>query len=704
MSAIDHAQSTGRGRALPPWPTAVIVLAGLAVLAVAIIDPFAIFTARAAWFAAMAGVAVLLLGAFAAIGHRLFGLMVGTLVVGGAAQLYVTAPAYYSTLNLPPSGEEIAVYLFVLVQALVSYAVLRRTWRPGLAGRIATALGWPAIVLLFSVTVVFAYPIVIFMILDQMSTYAVNIAIGALLVIINLATLAAIVATAPKGLVIPSRSGWLLALVALFLALTLATTIFAFQRVVHVADELAYLFQARTYAGGALWVPALPEALQDAFAHYLLDTENGRWISVFTPGWPAVLALGVLAGAYWLVNPILGVVCILLGYRLLTRVTDDRTAAIALLLMAISPWFVAMSASLMPHTLTLVLVLFAWCTLLSVDQRGPASAAVLSLAAGLAMGWLFFSRNLDGLVIGTVTGAYLLFHSTKTRRPGVVAGYALGCIVSGSLIFAYNAYFTGDPLQTPLSVYLERIWIGGSNAFGFGKNIGPPVGWGRLELWPNEHSLLEGFWSSFNSMNVLHTDFMGWSIGSLAFFWAFVIWGQKSRWDWFMLAVIAATIISHLFYWFSASYYVGARYWFMTFFPLVFLSARGVTTIEARLEAAGIYQVRPAVNALVLTLCAFSVVVFLSYRDATRYYQHRFQDDHYRSLEIPGGQNRPAPLVIVSEYSETASFLFLNDPWFPGDKPVFATDLGLPRNRDVIAAFPDRPVIYYNESTGEFSN
>ncbi len=673
------------------------------IAAFALFDPVGVLTSRAAWFLFMVATALALFALFEGFGRRELGLMIGALTLGGAAQLHVTRSCCSSTLIAPGLNEEAAMYLIVAIQGVFSFRVVRRHLSADAYGRALRALGRFRLLLWLSLGVAFSYPVMIFVKYQQMDLYALHLFFGALLIVINGLTLLGIALTSPPRLRLPRRASLLPVFATVFLAFAVVMALFAFERVAHVADEFAYVFQARTYAGGSLWVPAPPPEIVAAFDYYLLDTHEGRWISAFTPGWPAVLTIGELLGASWLVNPVLGVVCLLLGYALAREVSDAVTAAVTVLLLALSPWLIAMSASLMSHTLGLALVVFAWTALFAIAPRlGLAGAVTACFVAGLAMGWLFLTRNLDGLVVGALTGLYLFVHSASTRRAGIIVGYGSGCVATGGLIFLYNAYFTGDPLRTTLSDYYARYWGEGANAFGFGQGVGTPETWGDLVLWPQEHSLAEGIINALNAINVLHTDLMGWGIGSLALFWAYLVWGEKQRFDGFLLVVAAGIVIAHLFYWYNSFDYIGARYYFLTVFPLAYLSAKGVLAVAARLRAAGFETAHFGLGAALFALCGFSVVVFLSYRGVTRYYEHRFLDDDYRSLTIPVDTAQPAPLVIVSNFEREVDYLFFNDPHLRPNRPVFAKDLGTEGNRDLRAFFSDRPVLYYNERAGEF--
>ena len=91
----------------------------------------------------------------------------------------------------------------------------------------------------------------------------------------------------------PRSSRWILLVCALAALATAAVSYFAFERLPHLEDEVAYLFQARTMALGRLTVdsPANPDAFWTPF---VLD-HRGQRFGKYPPGWPAFLALGVFA-------------------------------------------------------------------------------------------------------------------------------------------------------------------------------------------------------------------------------------------------------------------------------------------------------------------------------------------------------------------------------------------------------------------------
>ena len=182
------------------------------------------------------------------------------------------------------------------------------------------------------------------------------------------------------------------------------------------------------------------------------------------------LAIGAFFGLEWLVNPLLGGVCVLLGHALVRRISDRGTAHVLAVLLATSPWFLWVNASFMTHAITLVLCLSGW--LLVARERWH-----LAFAGGLCMGLICLVRPLDGLAVGALTGLWAIGLG-RARLPFLSIGtYSLGCVAGAATLLGYNYLFTGDPLFFPINDYLDRLWYAGANSIGFGPEKGNPGGW-----------------------------------------------------------------------------------------------------------------------------------------------------------------------------------------------------------------------------------
>ncbi len=631
-----------------------------------------------------------------AAGFGLLGLM---LLGGSAAQLYLTDPLWFPALRFALHGKaDLAMLALLALEAAAAGLVLARRGPARLATAAARAFGSVRLLAVLAISFALSVSVMGYAVQGAWGSWIKHLVAASALIALHLAMLLAIAQTSrPRPLSRPVPP-LLLAAVAAGASLLLAW--FGFERMPHVEDELAYLFQARTFAQGSLGLPAPPAAALPGLDYYLLQVQNGHWFAVTPPGWPAVLALGVLVGAPWLVNPLLFGLAILLAHAItadrLGRTAADRAA----LVLATSPWLIAAAASMMTHTLTLALILTAWWAVVRAE-RSPRRALLWALAAGLAMGWVFTIRQLDGLLIGILTGLWLLtlvrpeMTHSEMARPAAVGrnirlalAYGLGCLATGSAYFLYNFALTGHPTQAPMALYLNALWGPGANAYGFGPGIGPAGGWGALDLAPG-HSPLEGLINTANNLAALQLEASGWAIGSLGLALACLFWQRLQRFDIAMLVVLLATIAALFFYWFAGSFYIGPRYWFIAAFPLAVLCVRGLAAIEARLPPEGAAKL----PALFTLLCLSGLLIFTPWRGVAKY--HDYQDYHATIRTAAETGRFGTAIVLVAPVGNIASALMLNDPALPADQPIFLADLPSLDLAGLAAAYPGRAIVHF---------
>ncbi|WP_050605789.1 glycosyltransferase family 39 protein [Ruegeria sp. 6PALISEP08] len=641
------------------------------------------------WFTVMAAVAVVLIGVFWSRGLSWFGALAALVLLGSSARLWLTQPLWFPRLEISADPPENLIMLMILAaQAVLTGVVLvRPAGREAVRGLFARA-GTVRLFLLMVLVAVFCLSATPYVAYGYFMAFGLQIGVGGALSLVQMATLVAMFAVAGPDRM-PRIPVSALAVFAAVASAVLAWT--AFDRAPHVEDELAYLFQARTFAAGTLWAPVPPEAAQPALEYYLLEVHEGKWISVPAQGWAVVLSLGVLIGEPWVINPILTGISVWLAHDIVRHAVSRERADMVALLMATSPWVLAVGATLMNHALMLVTVLLAWWCLLRAGEGSARRAVLLAFAAGLALGWGFFTRPLDGLIVGGLTGLWLL-----RRLPGGV-GQVLACgvggILSGSAVFLFNYGITGDPLLTAQADYLSRLWPDTQNAFGFGENVGPPAqSWGALDIWVG-HSPAEAVLNLINAIASLNLELLGWTFGSLVPIWIGFIWGKKlTGFDRAMLVIFAVLVAVLFFYWFTGTFYLGPRYWHTALLPALVLSAAGIEAIHDRLSG----QYRGRLNCVVLLLCAVSVVSFTSWRGVSKYDGYGgYTGDIRRQVEAADLGNA---LVFVSTEGDIGSALYLNDPFLPEGKPIFLRDMSPQQNAAIIAAFPGREVVYLRDS------
>src|SRR5260370_9290716 len=61
-------------------------------------------------------------------------------------------------------------------------------------------------------------------------------------------------------------------------------------------DENAYMFMARVFASGKLYLASMPVDVRPFFDNQFI-INDGKWYGIYFPGHPLVLALGAVVGA-----------------------------------------------------------------------------------------------------------------------------------------------------------------------------------------------------------------------------------------------------------------------------------------------------------------------------------------------------------------------------------------------------------------------
>jgi 4-amino-4-deoxy-L-arabinose transferase-like glycosyltransferase len=175
-----------------------------------------------------------------------------------------------------------------------------------------------------------------------------------------------------------------------------------FERMPHLEDEFANLWQAEVMADGEIALPS-PNFPRSFMVPFVVDYEGLRF-GKYPPGWPALLSLGVRLGAPWLVNALLAGACAWLTYRLGRRLGGAAVGLLAALLVATSPMFLLLTASLMSHALSVFLTLaltLAWLDGVAAGAPRPEVPPALPVVvAGLSLGLLALTRPLTAVAVG----------------------------------------------------------------------------------------------------------------------------------------------------------------------------------------------------------------------------------------------------------------------------------------------------------------
>ncbi len=245
------------------------------------------------------------------------------------------------------------------------------------------------------------------------------------------------------------------------------------------ADEYSCVFLAKCFLAKKLY--AATDALQEFFHFTHIGEKDGKWFSLYPPGWPLLLAVGLALGAAGWVNPLLATLTLVLLYRIALQVADRRAALLACLWVGTSSFFLFNAGSYYSHTACLfMLTLFTWCFL----RRW-------FFLAGLALGYAMMTRYLSAMAYGVPFVVYLLLQwvlsgtarklpsrrqlplrsgvSGRPSQPPIatkdIVWFFAGLAVFNVLQLWFQYQVTGDPFLTPIQYYREHERLGFSHDF-----------------------------------------------------------------------------------------------------------------------------------------------------------------------------------------------------------------------------------------------
>jgi hypothetical protein len=329
-------------------------------------------------------------------------------------------------------------------------------------------------------------------------------------------------------------------------------------------DEIIQVWQGRVYASGRLAVPSTghPELFG---AMHLVD-HGGQVFGQFPAGGPAMLALGSLFGVEWLVGPVFAGLAVW-GWGVTVRQVEGTTpvATNALLLFALAPFAVFMSASHMNHVTSVAWIVLgmAGLALVTTSERPrPALALLLGLAYGMAGS----IRPVDALAFGAPAGLWLFVRALRDRsRIGECVLTAVGMAIPLGAMLWVNAATTGHPLQFGYTL----LW-GSGHELGF-----------HDAPWGDPHTPLRGL--ELINLYLLHLQsfFLESSIPGLLPALLVLALGRTLRpFDRYLLTAGAFLLGLYWAYWHNG-FYLGPRFLYPLLPLLALWTARtGSTLIE----------------------------------------------------------------------------------------------------------------------------
>ena len=355
-------------------------------------------------------------------------------------------------------------------------------------------------------------------------------------------------------------------------------------------DSCAYMFQARLFAHGMLYAPPPNEPQFFGMMHTIISE---KWFTVYPPGYPALLALGVIFKISWLVNPLLAALTIVCIYMIAKELYGDSIAKLSAVLSCASSFFLFMSSEFASHTSTLFFVTLAFlCFVWMIKKKRPLLSAV---ACGTCIGIALLCRPYTTFWICVPMGIAAVIKRKELSLLHILIGF-IPIIVSCFVFLAYNYATTGNPL---LFGYIAAH--GEKHYPGF-----------HQDPWSGQfHTVTQGFKYVLEDLNALNYYLFEWPVPALIFVCIFLAYGKKGYWEWLLVGWTSALLVGHFFYFFNQLDF-GPRFVYECLPALILLTSRGISLstqfIVYRWKTLSVPHAR---NTLCLMLIGFFLFAFL---------------------------------------------------------------------------------------------
>ena len=368
----------------------------------------------------------------------------------------------------------------------------------------------------------------------------------------------------------------------------------------HVLDSLAHQFQAKVLASGKLYAPIPPEPLDEALNIQFLQQHDGKVFSRTMPLFPMLLALAMKMSMVKFLNPFMNGLTLLLLYLTIRKEMGERYAVIGFLLLAFSPFFIFMGASMMGHPSSLLcsaMVLYGFS--LYLQNKNPHGLWLVSLGAGL----FALERPYSGFVILLPISIVLLasiWCSSESRKERLAHTILLALPLLLCLLFLgwYNSQLTGSFWTLP------RMLTAHYDTPGFGPDKGTPGN-------PNGHNAIRGLANIAIAVAVLSDDLFGWPGLCLVPALVGLLTPFEKRKTLFG-NVVRLTVLLFFFAYFifhGQGLYFGARYYYCLLPQLLLLTAFGLERLRGKNG-----EKTPALSLLLLLLTTSSFLTYFPHR------------------------------------------------------------------------------------------
>lgn len=426
------------------------------------------------------------------------------------------------------------------------------------------------------------------------------------------------------------------------------------------SDEYAYLLQAEMFSRGKLWETA--HDLPDFFTHINIAQHDGILVSRFPPGWPLVLSAAFEIGMDpSLVNPMLGLLALVVFYFFVERYYDFRVAVWSVLALALSGFYLFNAGSFFSHVACMLMtLLFVFNVYLYNEKRN----FVYGLLAGFFLGFVVVIRYYTAVLIFLPFLVYLIMEHRLKIIP-LFIWMAIGGLPCLAYLLWYNYSITGNALL-PVTV-----WAYPAEQLGFVKGHSLVQGLEHLV----RRTLMFIYWVS-PGMLVLYAVYLWQKVSSpserffrpedyaflmlaLGYFFYYQIGGNQygPRFFFegypFLVVFVVKKVFEKREKWARALLLASVVF---AVVKLPFIAQREAEIVDQRQDIYDLVEQKKITNAIIFVTSSTSPVRPMPTGDLTRN-DPKFMNDVIYVLELPGINDE-----ILDYYADRSAYKYVRDP------------------------------------------
>jgi hypothetical protein len=444
-----------------------------------------------------------------------------------------------------------------------------------------------------------------------------------------------------------------------FFFVTSWVSIFFFEKTPIVQDSASHLFQSKIFSQFQLYAPVPPVPEFFSCVGDLLIMKGGKWLSIYTPGYAALLAPFVPIRAEWIVTPLLAALTITIWITYISRWYGKQTASLFGILAVLSPLLIVVSSTIMVHTPELFVV-SASVYLCRLETEEPKNWRRFLL--GIILAWGMLVRPFSLLVFLAPVLVYSCWNRMKAKDWKFILAVVLGIAAGFALLGLYQWKTLGSPFTTGQLLEFPQ------GKYGFIKKA-------------------RGLEQVSNTILSMNNWLNGWYTGSLFFLAAFFLTRSKfQNWDRVIL-FSGLGIMLFYYFWSFQNLVFGPRYYYILTLLLLMMIARAA---YRDVPEQGV--IAPSIIMALIVITLISALPVRLWHFVSAFRPSRFQAAALKNEMIRMGNTKT--LVFLEQISP--EYVDWNDPFLRGPV-ILCRDLEQ-KNQEAIQAFSEFRPMYFRLS------